>query len=116
MALLGAIWREYAGLLGRRPYITSSATGGLVMLSGDWLAQRYEHRAVPARGQHGHGRASSVREGEHDKIRATVMVVFSVTAFMPVNTFWYRNVVERCDRLVAHLHSLGCAATWCVLF
>ena len=115
--------RPTAGLLGRRPYITSSATGGLVMLSGDWLAQRYEHRG-PVRGQYDHDRsdagsticrASDVREGEYDKIRATVMTGFSVTAFMPVNTFWYRNVVERCDRLEAHLHSLGYVAARCVL-
>lgn len=111
MALLRAVWCEYAGLLGRRPYTTSSATGGLVMLSGDWLAQRYEHHSALERGQHGHdytsdssrtsSRASGGREGEYDKIRAAVMVGFSMGAFMPVNTLWYRNVVERCDRVIS---------------
>eukprot|EP01046_Picozoa_sp_COSAG06_P067050 COSAG06_NODE_17198_length_955_cov_1.227804_1_plen_107_part_00 len=105
VAPLRAAWRGcaalscgYATLLARRPYVTSSATGGLVMLSGDALAQYYERRGAAHREreqqqqqQHGHHHAS----GGYDTIRAAVMVGFSMGAFMPVNTLWYRNAVER---------------------
>lgn len=61
------------------------------MLSGDSLAQHYEHLS-----KHELGCDYDSRECTHDKIRAVVMVGFSVGAFMPVNMLWYRNVVERC--------------------
>ena len=79
-----AAWHSYASLLARRPYLTSAATGGCVMLSGDALAQ-YSERC---RTSGGHAAAG------YDKIRAGVMVGFSMGAFMPINTLWYRAVVE----------------------
>ena len=91
MSMVRAAWRGYTGMLSRRPYATSSATGGLVMLSGDSLAQHFEHRHHTG----GSSPTSTKEESKHDKIRAAVMVGFSMGAFMPVNTLWYRNVVER---------------------
>ena len=98
---LRAAWRGYAALLARHPYLTSSATGGTVMLSGDALAQRFEQRQQQQRQQqqqqqqqrHPHAGGTDARG--YDPVRAAVMVGFSVGAFMPVNTLWYRNVVER---------------------
>ena len=104
MRAVRAVWRGYADALRRRPYITSSVTGGVVMLSGDTLAQHYEARAASApeghRGGHS-GSAGSSGERKHDRVRAAVMVGFSMCAFMPVNTLWYRNVVERCGQSVS---------------
>jgi hypothetical protein len=101
MSLVRAAWRGYTGALSRRPYATSSATGGLVMLSGDSLAQRFEQRHHAADS----GRASGGGESKHDRIRAAVMVGFSMGAFMPLNTLWYRNVVERCGPTRTRTHA-----------
>eukprot|EP01046_Picozoa_sp_COSAG06_P048825 COSAG06_NODE_7377_length_2523_cov_1.815182_5_plen_128_part_00 len=82
MPLLRRGWEAYIRLLQRRPYVGNSATGAIVMLSGDALAQWHEQR----------GASASKR---YDGKRAAVMVVFSVVIFMPTNTFWLKNVAER---------------------
>jgi hypothetical protein len=73
MPLLRRGWEAYIRLLQRRPYVGNSATGAIVMLSGDALAQWHEQRGASA---------SKRCDGK----RAAVMVVFSVVIFMPTNT------------------------------
>jgi hypothetical protein len=93
MPLLRRGWEAYIRLLQRRPYVGNSATGAIVMLSGDALVQWHEQRGASA---------SKRCDGK----RAAVMVVFSVVIFMPTNTprnmfpgeictFWLKNVAER---------------------
>lgn len=82
LLLAGATLTErYTNLLRTHRYAANSLVGGTVMLIGDSLAQRIEQRQS--------------NTFALDPGRLIVCVCFSACGHMPVNTFWYGEVVER---------------------
>ena len=108
LLLVGASLAErYLHLLHTHRYAANSLVGGTAMLIGDSLAQRIEQRRS-------HAFALDPR-------RLIVCACFSACAHMPVNTFWYGEVVERVlpDTLLSPSssdpHELLRAAGWTLL-
>ena len=104
--LLGSapLAERYVILLQTHRYAANSLVGGTVMLMGDSLAQRIEQRQSDT--------------FTLDPGRLIVCACFSACAHMPVNTFWYGEVVERLlpDTLLSpsssDSHGLLKAAGW----
>ena len=81
LVFAASVAKRYLALLETHRYAANSLVGGTVMLIGDSLAQRIEQRES--------------RTFALDSRRVLVCACFSACAHMPVNTFWYGNVVER---------------------
>ena len=99
LTLLGpAVASAYVALLESHVYLANSLVGGTVMTFGDSLAQRIEQR----------GAGTFVL----DKRRVLVCVCFSAGAHMPINTLWYREVIEAVlpDESFSGGHLLAAAA------